>query len=90
MKKNISIFLISFFISAFSTLKANNNSGWINILEAGGNNKGELCTQAIQNAINKANKSGGGTIYFPAGNYLTGALKLKSNIIIHYNHYTLF
>lgn len=83
MKKNISIFLISFFISAFSTLKANNNSGWINILEAGGNNKGELCTQAIQNAINKANKSGGGTIYFPAGNYLTGALKLKSNIIIN-------
>ncbi|WNH09454.1 glycoside hydrolase family 28 protein [Thalassobellus suaedae] len=81
--KNIYIVFFTCLVTAFSTLQANTTSGWINILEAGGNNKGELCTEAIQNAINEANASGGGTIYFPAGNYLTGALKLKSNIVIH-------
>ncbi len=57
--------------------------GWINILEVGGNNKGELCTEAIQEAINHAAEKGGGTIYFPTGEYLTGAIELKSNITLH-------
>lgn len=39
-------------------------------------------TMAIKNAINAASKAGGGTIYFPAGKYLTGAIHLKSNITI--------
>ncbi|WP_140485518.1 glycoside hydrolase family 28 protein [Flavobacterium sp. GSA192] len=71
--------LIAGFNSAFAK-----NEGWINILNAGGNNKGILCTKAIQGAIDKASTNdGGGTVYFPAGNYLTGALKLKSNITIY-------
>lgn len=59
------------------------NEGWINILNEGGNNKGILCTQAIQKAIEKAAANGGGTIFFPAGNYLTGPIKFKSNITIY-------
>ncbi|WP_435138333.1 glycoside hydrolase family 28 protein [Formosa sp. A9] len=59
------------------------NNGWFNILEHGGNNKGELCTEAIQGVIDKASEVGGGTVYFPAGEYLTGALTLKSNIVLH-------
>lgn len=59
------------------------NNGWFNILEHGGNNKGELCTEAIQGAIDKASEFGGGTVYFPAGEYLTGPLTLKSNIVLH-------
>ncbi|MFI1745644.1 glycoside hydrolase family 28 protein [Thalassobellus sediminis] len=73
--------LILIFIVSFSSVYATN--GWLNILEEGGNNKGELCTEAIQGAIEKASKNGGGTIYFPAGNYLTGPIKLKNNITIH-------
>ncbi|KEO74252.1 glycoside hydrolase family 28 protein [Anditalea andensis] len=62
---------------------SNDKDGWYNILKEGGNNVGELTTEAIKNAINKASEAGGGTIYFPAGEYLTGAIELKSNITLH-------
>ncbi|MEP6746771.1 MAG: glycosyl hydrolase family 28-related protein [Bacteroidota bacterium] len=39
-------------------------------------------TAAIAKAIDAASKAGGGTIYFPAGKYLTGPIHLKSNITI--------
>ena len=39
-------------------------------------------TIAIRKAIDAATKAGGGTVYFPAGKYLTGAIHLKSNITI--------
>jgi polygalacturonase len=39
-------------------------------------------TAAIAKAINAASKAGGGTVYFPPGKYLTGAIHLKSNITI--------
>ena len=37
-------------------------------------------TKAINKAIDAASAAGGGTVYFPAGNYLTGSIHLKSNI----------
>jgi polygalacturonase len=37
----------------------------------------------IQAGIDKAADQGGGVIYFPPGKYLTGSLKLKSNITLH-------
>src|SRR6476619_6806333 len=42
----------------------------------------KICTKAIADAITAATKKGGGTIYFPAGKYLTGPIHLKSNITI--------
>lgn len=39
-------------------------------------------TVAIKKAIDAAAKAGGGTVYFPAGKYLTGPVHLKSNITI--------
>ncbi|MDN3669356.1 glycoside hydrolase family 28 protein [Echinicola jeungdonensis] len=82
MNKRLSyLLLVSLFIT-FSAL-GGPKEGWINILEVGGNNKGELCTEAIHGAIEKASERGGGTIYFPAGEYLTGAIKLESNITLH-------
>ena len=36
-------------------------------------------TAAIEGAINAAARAGGGTIYFPAGRYLTWPIHLKSN-----------
>lgn len=39
-------------------------------------------TAAIKKAIEAAVKVGGGTVYFPAGKYLTGPIHLKSNITI--------
>lgn len=40
-------------------------------------------TAAIAKAIEDAAQAGGGTIYFPAGQYLTGPIHLKSNITLH-------
>jgi len=42
----------------------------------------KLNTALINKTINKLNANGGGTLYFPAGTYLTGAIHLKSNITI--------
>ncbi|AWI09711.1 glycoside hydrolase family 28 protein [Ereboglobus luteus] len=42
-----------------------------------------LNTAVLQKAIDTVSKSGGGTIYFPAGRFLTGALHLRDNITLH-------
>ncbi|MEQ8472885.1 MAG: glycoside hydrolase family 28 protein [Marinoscillum sp.] len=47
------------------------------------NDASEKATQAIKDAIEKASSNGGGTVYFPAGEYLTGPIYLKSNITLH-------
>ena len=39
-------------------------------------------TRSIKRAIEAASKAGGGTVFFPAGKYLTGPIHLKSNITI--------
>lgn len=59
------------------------NDGWINVVNEGASNKGEKSTDAIRRAIDKAHQNGGGTVYFPAGEYLTGAIELKSNTTIY-------
>ena len=40
-------------------------------------------TKVVNKAIEDAAASGGGTIYFPAGNYLLGSVHLKSNICLY-------
>lgn len=50
------------------------------IKDFGALNEGELCTTAIQKAIDEAYENGGGTVIIPAGEFLTGALFLKDNI----------
>ncbi len=38
---------------------------------------------AIQRAIDACAQSGGGTVHFPAGNFLSGTIVLKSNVTLH-------
>jgi polygalacturonase len=40
-------------------------------------------TKAFCDAINACAQDGGGTIYVPAGNFLTGSIRLKSNINLY-------
>jgi len=40
-------------------------------------------TYAFANAINDCSKAGGGTVYIPAGMFLTGAIILKSNVHLY-------
>ena len=56
---------------------------YYNVLKYGAkNDSSKLATAAIKKAVDAASKAGGGTVYFPAGKYLTGAIHLKSNITI--------
>lgn len=55
-----------------------------NILDYGGVADGTgKNTEAIAKAIDAASAKGGGTIFFPAGTYLTGPIHLKSNITLY-------
>ncbi|TCD05919.1 glycoside hydrolase family 28 protein [Pedobacter frigidisoli] len=45
-----------------------------------------LDTKAIDKAITKANTDGGGTVYFPAGDYLSVTIHLKSNVGLFIDH----
>ena len=42
-----------------------------------------LDTQAIQSAIEACAQHGGGTVFFPAGQYVTGSLFLQSHLTLH-------
>ncbi|MES2808018.1 MAG: glycosyl hydrolase family 28-related protein [Bacteroidota bacterium] len=45
-----------------------------------------LDTKAIEKAIDAANAAGGGIVYFPAGDYLSVTIHLKSNIGLFIDH----
>jgi polygalacturonase len=55
-----------------------------NVREHGAVGDGQtLDSPAIQSAIDACSALGGGTIYLPAGQYLTGSLFLRNNISLH-------
>ncbi|MGF7140637.1 glycoside hydrolase family 28 protein [Roseimarinus sediminis] len=67
--------LISSFTSSYATL---------NIMDYGADNTGKTNVKTmIDKAIDELAKEGGGTLYFPAGIYLTGPIHMKSNITLN-------
>ena len=42
-----------------------------------------LCTSAIQKAIDRCSESGGGTVYLPHGDWLSGTIFLKNNVTLY-------
>ena len=78
MKKTL-LFLLTFLQIGILSVNAER----IDMRQAGANPSGiKLNTVLINKTIEKLNANGGGTLFFPAGKYLTGAIKLKSNITI--------
>lgn len=78
MKKTL-LFLLTFLQIGILSVNAER----IDMCKAGANPSGtKLNTVLINKTIEKLNANGGGTLFFPAGKYLTGAIKLKSNITI--------
>jgi len=58
--------------------------GFYNVLSYGSKGDGKtLDTDAINSAIENAAKNGGGTVFFPAGIYLSFSIHLKSNITLY-------
>lgn len=53
------------------------------ILSYGAKADGTLCTAEIQAAIDAAFLAGGGEVTVPAGRFLTGGLRLRSNVTLH-------
>src|SRR5450759_524591 len=55
-----------------------------NVLDYGAHNDGSApATEAIRSAIQAAKAAGGGTAYVPAVKYVTGPIKLVSNLVLH-------
>ncbi|MGY3052555.1 polygalacturonase [Pedobacter sp. UYEF25] len=74
-----SLLLIGFFASAQAPV--------YNVIKYGARGDGKtLDTKAIDKAITAANAAGGGTVYFPAGDYLSVTIHLKSNVGLFLDH----
>ncbi|WP_303010976.1 glycoside hydrolase family 28 protein [uncultured Bacteroides sp.] len=55
----------------------------VDMLKAGAKANGKtLNTKLINSTIDRLNRAGGGTLFFPSGTYLTGSIRLKSNITL--------
>jgi polygalacturonase len=64
-------------------LRKTDPRGIFNVTDFGATGDGQtLDTAGIQAAIAACHQAGGGTVAFPAGNYVTGAIFLRSNITL--------
>ena len=56
--------------------------GWVDVRMHGAKGDGAATdSPAINRAIDAAAAAGGGTVYFPAGVYLSYSIRLKSNVV---------
>jgi polygalacturonase len=76
---SISLIVLSLMLS-LQLAKAQNNGSY-NVKQYGAIGDGKnLDSKAINKAIDAAANAGGGTVFIPAGNYLSGSIRLKSNV----------
>ena len=78
--ESLRIILFSVFCFGMAiTLKAER----VDMLKSGAKADGKtLNTMLINHTVDRLSQAGGGTLFFPAGTYLTGAIRLKSNITL--------
>ena len=75
-------FLITIIFAICLPVSAQNSV--FNIMDYGAVSDGKtINTKSIQKAINACSAKGGGTVYFPAGKFLSGTLYLKSFVTLH-------
>jgi hypothetical protein len=86
MKPALQMKLLITLVACAVLFMANGQSatGFYNVKESGAKGDGTtLDTKAINKTIEDAAARGGGTVYFPSGNYLSGSVHLKSNICLY-------
>lgn len=77
----IGLFLVVLGLTNTRLIAAANGPAWFNVRDYGAAGDGtHLDSPAINQAIAAAAQSGGGTVWLPAGTYLSGSLHLQSNI----------
>ena len=65
----------------FAHAQAQHFAGVYNVRQYGAVGNGvSLDSKAINKAIDAAAGAGGGTVFIPAGNYLSGSIHLKNNV----------
>ena len=79
-RKRFIYFAIAFILS--TSAFGDNTTIFYNVNDYGIGNDTALATTAINDLIQAVNLKGGGTLYFPAGEYFTGPIRLLSNITI--------
>jgi polygalacturonase len=68
----------------FISLNASGAGPVFNVLDYGARPDGSTnSTGAFQSAIQAARAAGGGTVFVPAGNYVTGPIELVSDLVLH-------
>ncbi|WP_069658774.1 glycoside hydrolase family 28 protein [Arcticibacter eurypsychrophilus] len=83
MKRYTQVRLVLVLMAACLYVTSASAQSYYNVTKYGAkNDSSKLATDAIKQAIAAASKAGGGTVYFPAGKYLTGPIHLKSNITL--------
>ena len=76
--KRLFIFIMGVMMAVVATSRT------FDMKQLGADAKGiKPCTKLINQTIEKAASEGGGTIYFPAGTYLTATIHMNSNITLH-------
>ncbi len=71
-------------LAAWLGANASGASAFYNIVDYGAQSDGSTpATGAIRAAIQAAKAAGGGTVYVPPGNYVTGPIELVNNLVLH-------
>lgn len=81
-RKRYSLLIFSFLVLTFSVKGSDKSDPQLEISMVPDQNL--QITPLIQAAIDSCSKAGGGTVYFPSGNYLTGGIHLKSNVTLSF------
>ncbi len=77
-------FILIYILLSFIQLKAQPVDFYLNIRDYGATgDKNQKVTGIIQRTIDLVYQQGGGTIYFPPGDYLSGTVVLKNNVNIY-------
>ena len=83
MKRQFLLFIFITCAVVTNVQSANQSiNGTYNILNYGADTL-NVCTQAINNAIESAYRNGGGKVIIPAGRFRSGTIFLKDNIELH-------
>lgn len=82
LRQRLCLLLVA--LSGLSVFGGQASTGFFNVRDFGAIPDGEtLNTAAIRAAIAACAEAGGGTVYFPAGRYLTGSLHMESNLTLY-------
>ena len=77
------LFLSCLMLYSATNVHAQAQNNFYNVKDFGAKGDGEnMDGNAINKAIDEAANAGGGTVYLPAGNYVSGSIHLKSNICL--------